>query len=46
MAIVDGREETITAHITREQAETLRNSGQLVIRGADGTEVPVEYRAK
>jgi hypothetical protein len=45
-AIIDGKEETIVAHITKEEADTLRNGGQLVIKGEDGIELPVEYRAK
>lgn len=45
-AIIDGKEETVVAHITKEEAETLRNGGQLIIRGEDGTELPVEYRTK
>lgn len=45
-AIIDGKEETIKAHITKEEGEVLRNGGQLVIKGADGAEVPVEYRSK
>jgi hypothetical protein len=45
-AIIDGKEETIQTHITREEAEALKNGGQLVIRGEDGKEFPVEYRTK
>lgn len=46
-AIIDGKEETITAHITKEEAETLKkDGGKLVIKSDDGTEIPVEYRSK
>jgi hypothetical protein len=45
-AIIDGKEETVVAHITKEEADVLRNGGQLVIKGEDGTELPVEYRTK
>ena len=45
-AIIDGKEETIQARITREEADTLKNGGQLVIKGEDGREFPVEHSTK
>jgi hypothetical protein len=45
-AILDGKEETIQARITKEEAEALKNGGQLVIKDEDGKEFPVEYQAK
>ncbi len=45
-AIIDGKEETIQSHITKEEAEALKNGGRLVIKGEDGREFPVEYQTK
>jgi hypothetical protein len=45
-AIIDGKEETIQARITKEEAEALSNGGRLVIKSADGTEYPVDYSTK
>jgi hypothetical protein len=45
-AIIDGRPETIISRITEEEAATLRGGGQLVIKGEDGTEIPVGFQLK
>src|SRR2546423_1650957 len=42
-AIIDGKEETIQAHINKDEATALNNGGQLVIKGDSGKEFPVEY---
>jgi hypothetical protein len=45
-AIIDGKEETIQANITKEEADALDHGGQLVIKSKDGKELPVEYTKK
>ena len=44
--IVDGKEEMIKIPITTEDADILRNGGNLVIRDEHGTEIPVNYKIK
>ena len=45
-AIIDGKEETIHARITADEAAALNNGGRLVIKSGDGKEFPVEYSEK
>jgi hypothetical protein len=45
-AIIDGKEETIQARITKSEAEALNTGGQLVIKSEDGKEFPVNYSKK
>jgi hypothetical protein len=45
-AMIDGKVETIEARLTKEQAEALSNGGELIIKGEDGTEFPVEHKVK
>lgn len=45
-AIIDGKDETVQTHITKEEAKALQNGGQLVIKDKDGKEFPVSYSKK